>query len=57
MIGTIAPILMMIGFAALYIELRTPVLVLQLIDLSAWLLSFSDSMVGLADYTKLLLLA
>ena len=59
MIGTIAPILMMIGFAALYIELRTPGFgapgIIGLICLAA--VFFGQYMVGLADYTELLLLA
>ncbi len=58
-IGTIAPILMMIGFAALYIELRTPGFgapgIIGLICLAA--VFFGQYMVGLADYTELLLLA
>ncbi|MBN1577605.1 MAG: ATP-dependent Clp protease proteolytic subunit [Chitinispirillaceae bacterium] len=58
-IATIAPILMMIGLAALYIELRTPgfsvpgivgIVCLAIVFLSQYL-------VGLADYTELLLLA
>jgi membrane-bound serine protease (ClpP class) len=58
-IGTIAPILMMIGFAALYIELRTPGFgapgIIGIICLAA--VFFGQYMVGLADYTELLLLA
>lgn len=59
LIGTIAPILMMIGFAALYIELRTPGFgapgIIGIICLAA--VFFGQYMVGLADYTELLLLA
>jgi len=58
-IGTIAPILMAIGFAALYIELRTPGFgapgIIGIICLAAVFLG--QYMVGLADYTELLLLA
>lgn len=58
-IGTIAPVLMMIGFAALYIELRTPGFgapgIIGIICLAA--VFFGQYMVGLADYTELLLLA
>jgi len=58
-IGRIAPILMMIGFAALYIEIRTPGFgVPGIIGITCLLLVFSSQyMVGLADYTELLLLA
>jgi len=57
-IGTIAPILMMIGFAALYIELRTPGFgvpgIIGVVCLSA--VFFGQYAVGLADYTELLLI-
>jgi membrane-bound serine protease (ClpP class) len=57
-IGTIAPILMMIGFAALYIEIKTPGFGLPgIIGISCLaLVFFSQYMVGLADYTDLLFL-
>ncbi len=57
-IGTIAPVLLMIGFAALYIEIRTPgfgapgiigICCLALVFLAQYI-------VGLADYTELLLM-
>jgi membrane-bound serine protease (ClpP class) len=57
-ITTIAPLLMLIGFAGLYIEIRTPgfgipgiagILCLALVFLSQY-------MVGLADYTELLII-
>jgi membrane-bound serine protease (ClpP class) len=57
-IGMIAPVLMLIGFAALYIETRTPgfgvpgiigIICLALVFLSRY-------MVGLADYTELLII-
>lgn len=58
-ISTIAPILMMIGFAALYIELRTPGFgvpgIIGIICLA--IVFLSQYMVGLADYTELLLFA
>lgn len=58
-IGTFAPILMMIGFAALYIELKTPGFgapgIIGIICLAA--VFFGQYMVGLADHTELLLLA
>jgi membrane-bound serine protease (ClpP class) len=57
-IAKIAPILMMIGFAALYIEIRTPGFgvpgMIGIICLAVVFLS--QYMVGLADYTELLLL-
>ncbi|HEX3019380.1 MAG TPA: NfeD family protein [Chitinispirillaceae bacterium] len=58
-IATIAPILMAIGFAALYIELKTPGFgvpgIIGIICLAA--VFFGQYMTGLADYTELLLLA
>jgi len=58
-ISTIAPILMMFGFAALYIEIRTPGFgVPGVLGIACLLLVFlSQYMVGLADYTELLLFA
>ncbi|MDG5816281.1 NfeD family protein [Chitinispirillales bacterium ANBcel5] len=57
-IGRIAPMLMMIGFAALYIEIRSPGFglpgLIGVICLAAVFLG--QYMVGLADYTELLLL-
>ena len=57
-IGKIAPILMMIGLAALYIEIRTPGFgvpgIVGIFCLAT--VFFSQYMVGLADYTELLLL-
>ncbi|MFP4014138.1 MAG: NfeD family protein [Chitinispirillaceae bacterium] len=57
-IGSISSILMMIGFAALYIELRSPGFgvpgIVGLVCLGA--VFFSQYMVGLADYTELLFL-
>lgn len=59
LIAKIAPILMMIGFAALYIEIRTPGFgapgIIGVICLS--LVFLSQYVVGLADYTELLLMA
>jgi membrane-bound serine protease (ClpP class) len=57
-IGTIAPILIMIGFAALYIETRTPGFGLPgIVGISCLaVVFFAQFMVGLADYTELLLL-
>lgn len=56
-IGMIAPLLMMIGLAALYIEIRTPGFgipgIVGIICLG--IVFFSQYMVGLADYTELLL--
>jgi membrane-bound serine protease (ClpP class) len=58
-IASIAPILIMIGFAALYIEIRTPGFgapgIIGITCLS--LVFLSQYMVGLADYTELLLMA
>ena len=58
-ISKIAPILMMIGLAALYIEIRTPGFgvpgIIGIVCLATVFLS--QYMVGLADYTELLLLA
>lgn len=58
LIGTIAPVLLMIGFAALYIEMRTPGFglpgILGITCLA--IVFFAQFMVGLADYTELLLL-
>lgn len=58
-IGSIAPILMMIGMAALFIEIRTPGFgvpgIIGIVCLAAVFLS--QYMVGLADYTELLLMA
>lgn len=55
-IGSISSILMMIGFAALYIELRSPGFgvpgIVGIICLGA--VFFGQYMVGLADYTELL---
>ncbi|MBN1307718.1 MAG: hypothetical protein JXA18_07370 [Chitinispirillaceae bacterium] len=58
-IAAIAPILMMIGLAALYIELRTPGFgVPGIIGIACLAVVFlSQYMVGLADYTELLLFA
>lgn len=55
-IGTIAPILMMIGFAALYTELKAPGFGLPgIIGIICLALVFgSQYMVGLADYTEML---
>lgn len=57
-IGTIAPVLLMIGFAALYIEMRTPGFglpgILGITCLA--IVFFAQFMVGLADYTELLLI-
>jgi membrane-bound serine protease (ClpP class) len=57
-IGTIAPVLIMIGFAALYIEMRTPGFGLPGIVGIACLaiVFFAQFMIGLADYTELLLI-
>lgn len=58
-IGTIAPILMTIGFAALYIELKTPGFgapgIIGILCLAT--VFFAKYMVGLADYTEMLILA
>lgn len=58
LIGAISPILMMIGFAALYIAIKTPGFGLPGIIgiLCLALVFFSQYMVGLANYTDLLLL-
>lgn len=57
-IGTIAPILMMIGFAALYIEIKTPGFgapgIIGIICLG--LVFFSQYMAGLADHTELIII-
>lgn len=57
-ISIIAPILIMIGFSALYIELRTPSFgapgIVGIICLG--LVFFGQYMVGLADYTELLIM-
>ncbi len=57
-IGSIAPILMMIGFAALYIEIRSPGFgvpgIIGAICLAA--VFFGQYTVGLADHTELLLI-
>jgi membrane-bound serine protease (ClpP class) len=57
-IGTIAPVLLMIGFAALYIEMRTPGFGLPgIIGITCLaIVFFAQFMVGLADYTELLLI-
>jgi membrane-bound serine protease (ClpP class) len=57
-IGTISPILLMIGFAALYIEIRTPGFGAPgIIGITCLALVFlAQYMVGLADYTELLLM-
>ena len=59
LIARIAPILMMIGLAALYIEIRTPGFgipgIIGIVCLA--IVFFSQYMVGLADYTELLLIA
>jgi membrane-bound serine protease (ClpP class) len=56
-IGKVAPLLMMIGLAALYIEIRTPGFgvpgIIGLICIG--IVFFSQYMIGLADYTELLL--
>ncbi len=58
LIGTLAPVLMMIGFAALYIELRSPGFgapgIVGIVCLA--LVFFGQYMVGLANYTELLFL-
>ncbi len=58
-ISMIAPVLLMIGFAALYIEMRTPGFgapgIIGIICLA--LVFLSQYMIGLADYTELLLFA
>lgn len=58
-IGGIAPILLMIGFAALYIEIRTPGFGIPgIIGITCLAIVFlAQYMVGLADYTELLLVA
>ena len=57
-IGTIAPILMALGLAALYMAIKTPGLgfpeVIGIVCLA--LVFFSQYMLGLADYTELLLI-
>jgi membrane-bound serine protease (ClpP class) len=57
-IGTIAPVLLMIGFAALYIEMRTPGFGLPgIIGITCLaIVFFAQFMIGLADYTELLLI-
>jgi membrane-bound serine protease (ClpP class) len=57
-ISTIAPILMMIGFAALYIEIKTPGFGLPgIVGIACLaLVFFSQYMIGLANYTDLLFL-
>jgi membrane-bound serine protease (ClpP class) len=57
-IGTIAPILLMLGFAALYIEMKAPGFGLPgVVGITCLALVFlSQYMVGLADYTELLIL-
>jgi membrane-bound serine protease (ClpP class) len=58
LIGTIAPILLMIGLGALYIEIKTPGIgfpgIIGIICLA--LVFFGQYMVGLADHTELLLM-
>jgi membrane-bound serine protease (ClpP class) len=58
-IGAIAPILLMVGFAALYTELKTPGFGIPgLIGILCLGLVFGGQyLVGLADYTELLLIA
>ncbi len=58
-IGTIAPILMMIGFGALYSELRSPGFgVFGIVGIVCLSLVFGGQyLVGLADYTELVLIA
>ncbi|MFP4418785.1 MAG: NfeD family protein [Fibrobacterota bacterium] len=58
-IGTIAPILMMIGFGALYAELKSPGFgVFGIIGIICLALVFGGQyLVGLADYTELILIA
>ena len=58
LITKIAPILMIIGFAALYIEYKTPGLILPGIigALCLGLVFFSHYLVGLATYTELLVI-
>jgi membrane-bound serine protease (ClpP class) len=57
-IGTLAPILMMIGFAALYTEMKTPGFgVPGIVGIVCLGLVFAGQyLVGLADYTELLLI-
>jgi membrane-bound serine protease (ClpP class) len=57
-ITKIAPILMLIGFAALYIEYKTPGLIFPGIigALCLGLVFFSQYLVGLATYTELLII-
>jgi membrane-bound serine protease (ClpP class) len=57
-ISKIAPILMLIGFAALYLEYKTPGLIFPGIigALCLGLVFFSHYLVGLATYTELLIL-
>ncbi|MFW5774962.1 MAG: NfeD family protein [Chitinivibrionales bacterium] len=58
-IGTIAPILMMIGFGALYAELKSPGFgVFGLVGIICLALVFGGQyLVGLANYTELILIA
>jgi membrane-bound serine protease (ClpP class) len=58
LITKIAPILMIIGFAALYIEYKTPGLIIPGIigALCLGLVFFSHYLVGLATYTELLVI-
>jgi len=58
-IGTIAPILMMVGFAALYSEMKTPGFGLAgIVGIICLGLVFAGQyLVGLADYTELLIFA
>ena len=57
-ITKIAPVLMIIGFAALYIEYKTPGLIIPGIigALCLGLVFFSHYLVGLASYTELLII-
>ncbi len=57
-ISTVAPILMMIGFAALYVEIKTPGFgVPGIVGIVCLALVFGGQyLVGLADYTELLLI-
>ena len=58
LIGLIAPVLMIIGFAGLYIEYKTPGLIAPGIigGLCLALVFFGQYMVGLANYTDLLII-
>jgi membrane-bound serine protease (ClpP class) len=58
LISAIAPLLMIIGFAALYIEYKTPGLIFPGIigALCLGLVFFGQYMIGLANYTELLLI-